>query len=402
MIVHIEKGKSSGSIKAPPSKSMAHRLLICAAMAEGTSTLRGISMCEDVLATLDCLKSMGVKVTLEGDTVKVLGRSAADLSPSAPLMCRESGSTLRFLIPIALISGKNTLFCGKESLMRRPMNVYKEMFREKGLVYHDDGNTIAVKGPLVSGEYSLPGNVSSQFVSGLLFALPSINGDSRIKITPPLESRSYIELTISALSHFGINIIREDEYTFYIKGNQTFTACDINVEGDYSSAAFIEALNLFGGNSTVYGLNPESLQGDKIYSKFFDMLKKGVPTIHIGNCPDLGPILFAVAAAKHGGVFTGTKRLKIKESDRAVAMANELRKFGVSVTVYEDKVVVYPIALKKPTEPLSGHNDHRIVMALSILLTLTGGEISEAEAVKKSYPDFFHDLDKLGIKLSYS
>ena len=388
MIVHINKGSASGSIKAPPSKSMAHRLLICAAMAEGVSTLKGISECEDVAATLDCLNALGIETEKHLDTVTVKGRSMASISPIAPLMCRESGSTLRFFIPIALISGKNTIFYGAEGLMQRPMSVYKELCEKNGLIYLDDGNTIAVKGPLKSGEYNIVGNISSQFISGLLFALPSLEGDSRIRIAPPIESRSYIELTVSALSEFGVSVTWEDEYTLYIKGSQKFMPRDLSVEGDYSGAAFPDSLNLFGGEVTVEGLNPNSLQGDKIYKKYFEMLKRGVPTIHIGNCPDLGPILFAVAAAKHGGVFTGTKRLKIKESDRASAMAEELKKFGASVTVYEDKVVVYPASFHAPSVPLSGHNDHRIVMSLAILATLTGAEIIGAEAVKKSYPSF--------------
>jgi 3-phosphoshikimate 1-carboxyvinyltransferase len=226
-----------------------------------------------------------------------------------------------------------------------------------------------------------------------------LRGDSRIKIIPPIESRSYIELTIKALSLFGISVRWSDDNTIYIRGSQKYVPTDLTVEGDYSGAAFIDALGVFNNDINVDGLTPDSLQGDKVYKLLFDMLKKGVPTIHISNCPDLGPILFAVAAAKHGGVFTGTKRLKIKESDRASAMAEELAKFGVSVTVYDDKTVVYPAAFHQPTEVLSGHNDHRIVMALSILLTLTGGEISGAEAVNKSYPSFFEDLKSLGIEV---
>lgn len=397
MIVHIDAGAAKGTIKAPPSKSMAHRLLICAAMANGVSHISGISECEDVSATIDCLRALGIIAEKNGDSVTVTGKNISECTPSAPLFCKESGSTLRFFIPIALISGKNTIFYGADSLMKRPMSVYKELCERDGLVYIEDGSSIAVKGPLKSGNYSIIGNISSQFISGLLFALPVLAEDSRIKIIPPVESRSYIELTIAALEAFGVKVIWEDDHTLFIKGGQSYRPCDIEVEGDYSGAAFTEALNLFGGNVTVDGLNPASLQGDKSYKKFYEMLHKGVPTIHIGNCPDLGPVLFAVAAAKHGGVFTGTKRLKIKESDRAAAMASELKKFGASVTVYDDKVVVYPAAFHSPTEPLRGHNDHRIVMALSVLLSLTGGDIHGAEAVKKSYPNFFADLKTLGI-----
>ncbi len=397
MKVKIEKGTARGTVAAPPSKSMAHRLLICAAMSEGTSTVHGISECEDVYATLDCLRALGIETVRHGNDITVTGKNMRNVCPVSSLECRESGSTLRFFIPIALLSGKSTQFYGAESLMQRPMDVYKRICEERGLVYIEDGNSIAVKGPLKSGEYTVVGNISSQFISGLLFALPLADGDSKIRITPPLESRSYIELTIEALRLFGIEVTWLDDLTIHIKGGQKYTAKDVTVEGDYSGAAFTDALGLLGGDVTVSGLNPESIQGDKIYKKYYDMLKKGVPTIHIGNCPDLGPILFAIAAAKHGGVFTGTRRLKIKESDRAAAMAEELKKFGVSVNVYDDKVVVYPVDFHKPDEVLHGHNDHRIVMSLSVLLTLTGGEIDGAEAIKKSYPSFYDDLEELGI-----
>lgn len=400
MNVRINKGAACGKVLAPASKSMAHRMLICAAMAEGVSKVTGISECEDVSATISCLSALGADIHKDGDTVTVTGIDMLNATPKSALDCRESGSTLRFFLPIALLSGKNTLFYGAEGLMHRPMSIYEDMCKRRGLIYNSDGASIAVKGPLTSGDYEVVGNISSQFISGLLFALPLLNGDSRIKILPPVESKSYIDLTVEALSLFGVEVKWADETTLFIKGGQKYTPRDITVEGDYSGAAFIDALSLFGNNVSVVGLKSDSTQGDKVYRSLFDMLKKGVPTIHIGNCPDLGPILFAVAAAKHGGVFTGTRRLKIKESDRAAAMAEELSKFGVSVTVYDDKVVVYPISFKAPTERLYGHNDHRIVMSLAVLLTLTGGEIEGAEAVNKSYPSFFEDLTSLGIEVA--
>ena len=397
MKVKIEKGIAKGRVTAPPSKSMAHRLLICAAMANGISEIKGLSDCEDVRATLECLEALGVKVENDGECVRVHGRDMREASPVSPLYARESGSTLRFLIPIALLSGKNTIFYGAPTLMKRPMDVYLTMCEEKGLIYLADGSSIAVKGPLTSGEYTVVGNISSQFISGLLFALSALDGESKIRILPPIESKSYIDMTVEALAIFGIKVVWEDEYTLFIASGQSYTSASVTVEGDYSGSAFTDALGALGGDVVTEGLNPDSIQGDKIYRDFFEMIKIGVPTIHIGNCPDLGPVLFALAAAKHGGVFTGTRRLKIKESDRASAMAEELKKFGVSVNVSEDRVVVYPADFHKPSETLSGHNDHRIVMALSVLLTLTGGEIEGAEAVKKSYPAFFDDIKRLGI-----
>ena len=400
MKIRIKKGAAKGEIYAPPSKSMAHRLLICAALSDGKSTVRGISSCEDVKATLSCLSSLGIKTERCGNDIVVEGKSIKDLKPTAPLECRESGSTLRFMIPVAMLSGNTTVFYGAEGLMRRPMGVYETLFKEKGLTYISDGQSIVVRGMLHGGEYTIAGNVSSQFISGLIFALPLADKDSTIKIIPPIESRSYINLTISAVRAFGIECSWVDDYTLKIPGSQTYRATDITVEGDYSGAAFPDALNLFGGEAKILGLNADSIQGDSVYKKYFEMFDNGVPTIHIGDCPDLGPILFAVAAAKCGGIFSGTKRLKIKESDRAAAMAEELKKFGVAVSVYEDTVVVYPAAFHAPTEALYGHNDHRIVMALAVLLTITGGEIEGAEAISKSYPEFFDGLKSLGIEVS--
>jgi 3-phosphoshikimate 1-carboxyvinyltransferase len=299
-----------------------------------------------------------------------------------------------------MLSGSTAVFYGEKGLMSRPMTVYEELFKAKGLTYIADGGSIVVKGPLSGGEYSIPGNISSQFISGLIFALPLAESDSVIKITTPIESRSYINLTIDAVKEFGITCVWQDEYTLKIKGNQAYTPKDVTVEGDYSGAAFIESLNLFGGEVEISGLNEASLQGDSVYKKYFAMLDGGVPSIHIGDCPDLGPVLLAVASAKYGGIFSGTKRLKIKESDRAKVMAEELKKFGASVSVYEDSVVIYPADFHAPNEVLSAHNDHRIVMSLSVLLTLTGGVIDGAEAVAKSYPEFFTHLKALGIEVS--
>lgn len=399
MRIKIEKSRAKGKISAPPSKSMAHRLLISAAMCDGVSTVRGISDCDDVEATLDCLTSLGIKTERHGSDVTVFGKDFKSARPCAPLHARESASTLRFMIPLAMLSGNSAVFYGSKGLMRRPMEIYENLFSEMGLTYINDGESIVVRGPLTSGEYSIQGNVSSQFISGLIFALPNLDSDSIIKILPPLESRPYINLTINAVREFGISVEWIDEYTLKIPGGQSFLPSDVTVEGDYSGAAFPDALNLFGGEVEISGLSPDSIQGDRVYKRYFDMLASGSPGIHIGDCPDLAPILFAVAAAKYGGVFSGTARLKIKESDRAEAMAEELRKFGAAVSVYDDTVTIYPIDFHTPSEVLYGHGDHRIVMALSVLLTLVGGEIDGAEAVKKSYSLFFENLKSLGIKI---
>ena len=400
MTVTIQPSRAKGEVFAPPSKSMAHRLLICAALSSGTSRIRGISDSDDVRATLRCLEGLSIPYEISGDQVTVWGKGLSEMTPKNPLFAGESGSTLRFMIPIALLCGSEVCFTAKRSLLARPMSVYEMLAAEKGFKFKKDADSITVKGPLTPGDFRIPGNISSQFISGLLFALPLLCADSRITLTTAVESRSYISLTIKALAEFGVTVGWEDEHTLFIPGNQSYKSREISVEGDYSNAAFLDAMNLFSGEVTVKGLEEDSLQGDKIYRQYFPMLDIGVPTLHIGDCPDLGPILFAIAAAKNGGVFSGTRRLRIKESDRAEAMARELRKFGATVTVYDDSVVVFPGAFHAPAEPLLGHNDHRIVMALSVLLTRTGGSIQGAEAVNKSYPSFFHDLTKLGISVT--
>ena len=386
-------------MEAPPSKSMAHRLLICGGLSEGKSVIKGISSSEDMKATLDCLSAIGAKYEIEGDTVTITGADIRNIPEGAVLKCRESGSTLRFFIPICLLDGKTFTLTGSEKLLSRPLSVYEDIFKKQGITFEAEPDKIKVGGRLNSGNYKIKGNISSQFITGLLFVLPLMEKDSVIQLIPPVESLSYINLTIEALSVFGIRIEWQDEKTLFIKGGQSYKAANAKVEGDYSNAAFFAALNELGSEIEMTGLNPKSLQGDKVYEKNFALLGKGTPTINISDCPDLGPILFAVAAVKGGGVFTGTRRLKIKESDRASAMAEELSKFGVAVTVHEDSVVVYPHDFHAPTEILCGHNDHRIVMSCAVLLTLTGGKIEGAEASRKSLPDFFERLEKLGFEV---
>lgn len=399
MKIRINEGKAKGIVKAPPSKSMAHRLLICAGLSKGTCIVHGIVRSKDVEATMDCLRAVGVKLEEAEGSIRVTGADIKNASAGKILDCGESGSTLRFFVPLCLISGANAVLRGSKRLMERPLGIYKTMCEDRGLLFSQDETSLMVKGPLKSGNFKLAGNISSQFISGLLFALPLLDGDSVVTITPPIESRSYINMTISALALFGVEASWQDEKTIYIKGNQEYKCSEAWVEGDYSNAAFFEALNVFGGDVKIDNLPENSIQGDRVYGKMFDQLKKGTPALDISDCPDLAPILFAVAAAKNGGVFSGTRRLKIKECSRAEVMTEELAKFGVSSSVYDDEVIIYPIEFKKPSGELDGHNDHRIVMAEAILLTLTGGVIDGAEAVTKSFPDFFEKLKSLGIEV---
>ncbi len=401
MNVTIKKSNPAGTVSAPPSKSMAHRLLICAGLCRKKSVIHGVAPSQDVLATLDCLAAVGADISYEGDTVTIVGADIENINSIPTLPCRECGSTLRFFIPICLLSKTESTLIGSERLMERPLTVYEDLCKKNGLKFEKNKNELRVCGRLTSGNYQIPGNISSQFISGLLFALPLTDGDSRIEITDKIESRSYIDMTINALACFGVDAVWESENTLYIKGNQEYRPCNITVEGDYSNAAFFSALNFMGGNVNVINLPENSAQGDKIYEKYFDILAsdKYMSELDISDCPDLGPVLFAVSAANRGGRFIGTKRLKIKESDRGLAMAEELAKFGVSVEVGEDIITVIPHELHTPKQPLCGHNDHRIVMALAVLAVKTGGTILGAEAVSKSLPDFFEMLASLDVEI---
>ena len=398
MIVSIEKSTAFGEILAPPSKSMAHRCLICGALSD-KSEIKNIDFSEDIKATLSCLEALGAKVEVEGNTVKIGGLMSSKKIKSNELFCNESGSTLRFLIPLCLLKNEEITLRGTERLFQRDLSVFETICASQGIDFVKSKNSVTVKGLLSNGRYTVRGDISSQFISGLMFALPLLLGESIIDITGKSESSSYLNITLKTLGDFGVRISKIDENTMYVKGSQSYKNRSLTVEGDYSNAAFFDAFNLIGGNVAVKGLNEDSTQGDKAYKEFYPLLLKGKPEIDISDCPDLGPVLMALAAALNGAVLTGTHRLKIKESDRGMAMAEELSKFGCKVDVEEDRIEIFPCKLQKPILPLSGHNDHRIVMAASLLCTLIGGKIYGAEAVSKSLPDYFERLKKLGIKL---
>lgn len=401
MRVEIRPSKAKGTVTAPPSKSMAHRLLICAGLSEGESVVRNLAYSEDVKATIACLQALGAAIRLDDDTAFVKSAHVTEpIGSSAVLPCNECGSTLRFFTPICMLSGEERTLRGSEYLMTRPMVVYEEIAVKQDIRFEKSADSITVQGKLKSGVYEVAGNISSQFISGLLFALPLLDGDSEIKILPPVESKPYIDMTVAALREFGI-MIENDDNVYKIKGGQRYAPTDVTVEGDCSNAAFFEALNYTGSSVTVEGLREDSLQGDRIYKILFEKIKNGDSPINIADCPDLGPILFAVAAVCGGARFIGTRRLKIKESDRAVAMKQELLKLGISIDVGENEVTVHGGRLHAPTELLDGHGDHRIVMVLSVLLTVTGGVINGAQAVNKSFPDFFDRLTDLGVELHY-
>lgn len=387
-----------GTIKAPASKSMAHRLLICAGLSEGKSIIDGVSFSEDVLATLECLRKMGSEIETEESKVTIKGVTPY-INEEKTFCCRESGSTLRFFVPLLLLSEKVQTLTGYGRLMERPMDVYEEICREKKLIFEKDNGRIKVCGKLSGGEFTVRGDISSQFISGLLFALPLCNEDSTINLIPPVESLSYINMTIDAMRIFGVNVEWQSETSLYIKGNQKYESRSLTVEGDWSNAAFPESFNLFGGEVTVENLGESSLQGDMIYREYFRKLADGTPTLDVQNCPDLAPILMTVAAMKNGAVLLGTRRLKIKESDRGQVMKEELSKFGADIEIKENEIVISKAPLHKPKKELYAHNDHRVAMSLSVIASVYGGTIEGAECVKKSYPDFFLQMKKLGLEV---
>ena len=399
MKITIKKGRATGTVFAPPSKSVAHRLLIAAALAEGESVISNVAYSEDILATLDCLKVLGARVEIEGSTVRVIG-IGGKVKNTGTLRCRESGSTLRFLIPVALLGGRGE-FSGAERLIARGIGVYREMLGEKGISFSVETSRIMADGTLTAGHYAMRGDVSSQFVSGMLFALPLLAGDSVLEILPPFESRKYVDITVDVLARFGVSIEKKDEFTYFIRGGQHYRPASLAVEGDWSNAAFLLALDSLGGDVRVEGLNENSLQGDCVCVSLLGRLERAGEVIDLSGCPDLAPVLFAVAAAKQGARFVGTRRLAIKESNRAAAMASELAKMGARVDLEENAVTVYGGTLRAPTETIDGHNDHRIVMSMSLLATLVGGQIEGAQAIRKSYPDFFEVLSNLGIEVQY-
>ena len=399
MYVEIKPSVPEGTVKAPPSKSMAHRLLICAGLSGGESVIENIAYSEDILATIDCLEALGATIKKDGSTVYIKGADPKSFKGGS-FSCRESGSTLRFFIPIAMLSEAEALFTGYGRLMQRPMEIYEKLAYENDLFYSKTDEGIRLAGVLEGGEFSLRGDISSQFITGLLFALPLAEKDSRIILTGKAESVGYIDMTLDALSKFGIEIKKESDNEYYIKGSQKYKVGNFTVEGDCSNAAFLDAFNILGAKLEVEGLAENTLQGDSVYKSYFSLLKEGAPTLDVSQCPDLAPILMTVAAALGGAILTGTKRLKIKESDRGEVMKQELSKFGAIIETDEDEIRIFKSALKAPSDTLKGHNDHRVVMSLAVLASLYGGVIDESQAVKKSYPDFFEVMKNVGLEVT--
>lgn len=399
MKVKILPSKTSGEVSAPPSKSFAHRYLIGSVLSRGKCVIKNIADSDDISATLSCIEQLGGSVKKDGNIVTVIPTNEKQIE-NAVFDCKESGSTLRFFIPVVLATGaKNCTFLGSERLLARGIKEYEKLFENSNVKIKSDEKSIEISGKLTSGNYEISGEVSSQYTTGMLFALSVLDGKSTLKITGNAESRAYVDMTIKVLKDFGADISEPEKNFFEINGNGRFSPGEFTVEGDWSNAAFLIALSRLLGTISVSGLNENSVQGDRFSSVAFDALDGENAEIDLKDCPDLAPILFAYAAYKNGGKFTNTRRLRVKESDRANVMAEELKKFGANVKVYENSVEIEKTQLKPPIVPLCGHNDHRIVMALSVLAAVFGAEIDGAEAVNKSYPDFFRVIKKAGVNV---
>lgn len=399
MKVKILPSKTSGEVSAPPSKSFAHRYLIGSVLSCGKCVIKNIADSDDISATLSCIEQLGGSVTKDGNIVTVIPTNEKQIE-NAVFDCKESGSTLRFFIPVVLATGaKNCTFLGSERLLARGIKEYEKLFENSDVKIKSDEKSIEVNGTLSAGNYEISGEVSSQYTTGMLFALSRLTGKSTLKITGNAESRAYVDMTIKVLKDFGADITETEKNFFEINGKGRLSPGEFTVEGDWSNAAFLIALSRLVGTISVSGLNENSVQGDRFCTAAFDALDGENAEIDLKDCPDLAPILFAYAAYKNGGKFINTRRLRVKESDRANVMAEELKKFGANVKVYENSVEIEKTQLKPPIVPLCGHNDHRIVMALSVLAAVFGTEIDGAEAVNKSYPDFFRVIKKAGVNV---
>lgn len=395
MIAVIKAGKAAGTVAAPPSKSDGHRALIAAALSDGC-TVRRPGHNADIEATLRCLRAMGAEVRETEDGYFVGGANVRNMA-AVTMDCGESGSTLRFLLPLCMLNQNNKYLRGHGRLPERPLDAYEALCAEQNAHIERDENGVWVRGALTAGKFGIDAGQSSQFVTGLLYTLPLLDGDSTLHIRGTMQSRNYVDMTLQTLRAFGIEVTEQPD-GFAIKAGK-YHRNEYIVEGDWSSAAFMLALTELGGAVEVTGLNGDSFQGDKTFGECVAALRRG-EAVDLADRPDLAPILFAVAAAERGGRFVGTYRLRIKESDRIGAMQTELAKFGITLTAEDDAVTVEQGHLHPPTARLCGHNDHRIVMALAVLCTLTGGEIEGAEAIAKSYPTFFTDLRSLGIEVN--
>lgn len=417
MKVKVYRSNVSGCIKPPASKSFLHRAIISAALSKGKSRINNVVYSDDIYASLHAFTNLGVKVKMLDESLEIESQGLEHLNQEKVVDCNESGSTIRFLIPV-LSNSYKTLFKGKSGLMKRPMTIYEDIFIQQNLKYYKNNEGIHTLGQLKPGEYIVPGDVSSQFISGLLFILPTLKSDSTIKIEGNFESSQYVDITVKVLSKFGINV-DFSENIFYVPGNQKYVSTTINAEIDYSQAAFYAVLGTVNNNIQVEGLTLNSLQPDKKIIEiiqnmggkiFFDknhihFNKSNTlgTTIDVSQCPDIAPILGLLAACSKGETnIVNAKRLIIKETNRLLATYETLKRLGVEVYIYEDSLKIIGTDILKGNT-CDSYNDHRMAMTLGIAGTVCDSfiTITNAQAVNKSYPRFFKDLESLGAIIKY-
>ena len=405
MNVTITPAVLKGTVTPPPSKSQAHRLIIAAALSDGFCKLSNVDLSEDIQATLRCMRTLDADASADGTIIRGADLVDGHEEPAPEVMdCGESGSTLRFLIPVALALKGGGKFTGHGRLMERPQDPYFALFREKGIFYEQKDGVLTVRGKLAPGVYTLPGNVSSQFITGLLYALPLLEGDSEIVLTTGLESRGYVDMTLDALERFGVKAEYDGKRTFRVPGNQYYQHQNLAIEADWSNAAFWYGAKFLGCPVEIGGLDQASVQGDRAIAGFYDQLQgTGSLDLDVSQCPDLVPPLAAMAALRAGETtrIVNAGRLRIKESDRLATVTEVLNALGAKVEEYEDHLVIHGRERLAGGVTVSGHNDHRIAMMAAIAairceapVTITG-----AECVKKSYPRFWEDYRRLGGEL---
>jgi 3-phosphoshikimate 1-carboxyvinyltransferase len=419
--VKIEPTALSGKVKVPPSKSFAHRAVISAFLSGEECKISNIKLSNDISATLACIKALGAAFDYDEKKSSVLISRCEDVLPKTlHLDCCESGSTLRFFIPIALCFAESIEFSGEGRLMQRPLKPYFDIFDQKGITYKQKKGMLSLKGKLQAGDFYIDGSVSSQFITGLLFALPLLDGNSRIIVNGVLSSKGYIDITLDVLKKFGIKIKNENYECFCIEGNQKYKPRNYTVEGDFSQAAFFLVAGAIGCNITCTGLKENSLQGDK---KILEVIRQtgakieqtgtskfravqatsmhGI-TVDADEIPDLVPILAVLFAfCKGESRIINAGRLRIKESDRLAAITTELKKMGADIEEGEDFLIIRGRQILNGAEVFS-HNDHRIAMATAIAACRCEGDLAiegAQKSVAKSYPDFFEDYKKLGGKI---
>ena len=405
----------NGTVNVPPSKSDVHRAIICAAMANGVSRISPVALSNDIKATIGCIKALGAEAVLENNVLTVDGTNMYK-NKTALLDCGESGSTLRFFIPIAAVGNINATFVGKGKLPQRPIGIFTEALPKAGTVCKTEGGLpLEIKGQLKSGIFEIPGNVSSQFITGLLLALPILEGDSEIVLTSPLESVGYIAMTIRTMKQFGVNI-QATEKGWHIKGGQSYKTCDYTTDGDWSQAAFFMVLGAVSGKVTIKGVAKDSTQGDKkcaeILARFGAKVtqldnevtvEKGelkAITIDASQIPDLVPVLSVCAAFAEGTTkIINAERLRIKECDRLKATAELLNNLGGKVKELSDGLEITGVSSLKGGN-VNGYNDHRIVMSAAVCAARSDEDITAtfAMSINKSYPDFYIDYNSIGGK----